>query len=128
MKTLLQLLLLGIVSMSCSKKQTPADAILIGKTWTGSTTQPWAEALAWRGDSIVFVGSEADAMAFEGMNTRVNRLSNGELIVPGFIDTHTHFVEGGFRLSSVQLRDAKTKEEFAQRSKVFLMGRNCSRQ
>jgi len=37
------------------------------------------------------------------------------LIVPGFIDTHTHFVEAGFALSSVQLRDAKTKEEFIKR-------------
>ncbi|MEJ0056414.1 MAG: amidohydrolase [Bacteroidota bacterium] len=45
--------------------------------------------------------------------------SAGQLIVPGFIDSHTHFVDGGFRLSSVQLRDAKTKEEFIRRIKVY---------
>ena len=28
------------------------------------------------------------------------------LIVPGFIDCHVHFITGGHRLSSVQLRDA----------------------
>ena len=107
------------VLIGCSKSQPPADTILIGKIWTGNTTKPWAEALAMRGDSIVAVGSQADVKIYDGKNTATMRLNKGELIVPGFIDTHTHFVEGGFRLSSVQLRDAKTKEEFSQRIKSF---------
>jgi len=36
---------------------------------------------------------------------------NGKFVVPGFIDGHVHFLTGGFRLASVQLRDAKTPEE-----------------
>ncbi len=44
---------------------------------------------------------------------------NGKLVVPGFIDSHVHFLTGGFRLASVQLRDAKTKEEFASRIRDF---------
>jgi hypothetical protein len=40
---------------------------------------------------------------------------NGRFAMPGFIDTHTHFLEGGFRLASVDLRDAATPEEFARR-------------
>ena len=43
----------------------------------------------------------------------------GRLIVPGFIDAHVHFVDGGFRLASVQLRDARTREEFVSRIKAF---------
>jgi predicted amidohydrolase YtcJ len=39
--------------------------------------------------------------------------------VPGFIDTHVHFVDGGFRLASVQLRDARTRDEFVSRIKAF---------
>ena len=39
----------------------------------------------------------------------------GRLAVPGFIDNHTHFIDGGFRLASVQLRDAASPEEFARR-------------
>jgi predicted amidohydrolase YtcJ len=39
----------------------------------------------------------------------------GKFVIPGFIDGHVHFLEGGFRLASVQLRDAKTPEEFASR-------------
>jgi predicted amidohydrolase YtcJ len=36
-------------------------------------------------------------------------------VAPGFIDTHVHFLTGGFALSSVQLRDARTPEEFSRR-------------
>ena len=43
----------------------------------------------------------------------------GRLVVPGFIDTHVHFVDGGFRLASVQLRDAATREEFVRRIGAF---------
>ncbi len=41
------------------------------------------------------------------------------MVTPGFIDAHVHFVNGGFRLSSVQLRDAKTPEEFVNRIREF---------
>lgn len=47
---------------------------------------------------------------------------NGKLVVPGFIDSHVHFLTGGFRLASVQLRDARTKEELASRIGEFARG------
>jgi predicted amidohydrolase YtcJ len=40
-------------------------------------------------------------------------------VVPGLIDSHTHFVAGGFDLAGVQLRDAATPEEFARRIGEF---------
>ncbi|MEP6731038.1 MAG: amidohydrolase, partial [bacterium] len=43
----------------------------------------------------------------------------GMMITPGFTDAHVHFLDGGFALSSVQLRDAKTKDEFIRRIKAF---------
>ena len=46
----------------------------------------------------------------------------GALVTPGFIDAHVHFVEGGFRLASVQLRDAKTPQEFTERIRAFAAG------
>ena len=43
----------------------------------------------------------------------------GTLVVPGFVDSHVHFVDGGFALASVQLRDAKTRAEFITRIRDY---------
>ena len=45
--------------------------------------------------------------------------AQGMMVVPGFIDSHVHFIDGGFGLSSVQLRDAKTPAEFIRRIKAY---------
>lgn len=37
------------------------------------------------------------------------------VVVPAFADHHVHLIEGGLRLSRVQLRDAASPEEFARR-------------
>src|SRR5947207_3141349 len=72
-----------------------------GKVWTGDG---FAEGLAIEGNRIVAVGAAAS-----GIDLR------GRLVVPGFIDNHTHFIDGGMQLSRVQLRDAATPEELARR-------------
>lgn len=111
-----------IVSLlfSCTfKKQIIADQIIVGKIWTANPAQPWVEALAIVGDSIVAVGNQNEILEQKGAATKVSVYDSNQLIVPGFIDTHTHFVEAGFALSSVQLREAKTKKEFIQRIADF---------
>ncbi|HYO68397.1 MAG TPA: amidohydrolase, partial [Archangium sp.] len=45
--------------------------------------------------------------------------AKGRFLVPGFNDAHVHFIDGGHRLASVQLRDAKTPAEFTARLKSF---------
>ena len=39
----------------------------------------------------------------------------GRFAMPGFIDNHVHFVNGGLQLSRVQLRDATSAEELSRR-------------
>jgi hypothetical protein len=119
MKRIFLLSSFAVLLFSCSNKKEPAEQIIIGKIWTGNARQPWAEALAIAGDSILAVGDEKDILKRKGEKTSVLRCEKGQLLVPGFIDSHTHFVEGGFALSSVQLRDAKTKQEFIQRIADF---------
>ncbi len=92
--------------------------VLNGKIWTGNEAQPWAEAMAIGGDSILLVGSTAQVRALVGDSTQVIE-ARGQLVTPGFIDTHVHFIDGGFNLGSVQLRDAKNKEEFISRVAAF---------
>jgi predicted amidohydrolase YtcJ len=92
-----------------------ADLILLnGRIWTGNKKQIWAEAIAAKGERIIFVGANTDAKKLADAKTRVIDLQ-GKLALPGFIDDHTHFIEGGFHLLSVDLRDAATPVEFAER-------------
>jgi predicted amidohydrolase YtcJ len=41
--------------------------------------------------------------------------AGGKLLLPGFNDAHVHFVSGGEQLDNVQLKDATSPEEFANR-------------
>ncbi|HEY7543916.1 MAG TPA: amidohydrolase family protein, partial [Blastocatellia bacterium] len=95
----------------------PADLALVnGRVWTGNKAEPWAEAVASRGERIIAVGSNDEIKKLIDSKTRVIDLQ-GRLALPGFIDDHTHFLDGGSHLLSVELRDAKTQEEFARRIK-----------
>ncbi|MBK8250513.1 MAG: amidohydrolase [Gemmatimonadetes bacterium] len=92
-------------------------AIVNARVWTGNQQRPWADAVAMAGDRIVAVGSSAEVRKLAGKAELVD--AAGRMVVPGFIDAHVHFVDGGFGLSSVQLRDASTKEEFVRRIGAF---------
>ncbi|HNP97238.1 MAG TPA: amidohydrolase [Cyclobacteriaceae bacterium] len=114
----LSLVLFAAVS-SCKKSGPTADLIVYNATiWTGAQTAPTAEALAVKGDVILAVGSNKEVLGLQGDSTEMID-ADGRFITPGFIDCHVHFLTGGFNLSSVQLRDAKTPEEFAKRIADF---------
>ncbi|MBI3949523.1 MAG: amidohydrolase [Acidobacteria bacterium] len=92
-----------------------ADLVLFnGKIWTGNPQQPEAEALAVRGEHIIAVGNYDDVRQFISRHTRIIDL-RGKLALPGFIDSHTHFLSGGFQLLGVNLRDAKDERALARR-------------
>ena len=93
-------------------------AVVNARVWTGDARRPWADAIAVRGDRIAAVGSSAEVRKLATPETRVVD-ARGGMLVPGFIDSHVHFVDGGFRLSSVQLRDASTPAEFVRRIAAF---------
>ncbi len=97
----------------------PADLTVVGaRVWTGDPARPEAQAVAVRGERIVAVGTDAEVRRLVGPGTRVID-ARGGMVAPGFIDSHVHFVTGGFRLASVQLRDARTPAEFAARIRDF---------
>jgi predicted amidohydrolase YtcJ len=91
------------------------DLVLVnGKVWTGDQARPWAEAVAIRDGKIVAVGTTAELRSRSPSGTKLIDLG-GALALPGFIDSHTHFLAGGFALKSIQLRDAKSREDFVAR-------------
>ena len=92
-----------------------ADLVLVnGIVHTMDPASSAAEAVAIRDGRILRVGKSADIKALAGPDTRVLDLG-GAAVFPGFTDSHTHFLSGGFALSSIQLRDARSREEFVAR-------------
>jgi len=96
-----------------------ADLIIINATVrTMDRNRPTASAIAIIGNRIVAVGSSDDINQLAGSATKLID-AQGQLVLPGFNDAHVHFMSGGFQLSSVDLRDANTQEEFADRIRGF---------
>ena len=107
------LLLLGPSAFAQGK---PAADLIItnAKIWTVDKTRPQAESLAVLRDRIVAVGSSTEVDAWHGPHTKVID-AQGKLLLPGFNDSHVHFVDGGDHLQQVQLKDAASPQEFAHR-------------
>jgi Predicted metal-dependent hydrolase with the TIM-barrel fold len=122
MHKLLLVLTCALIAAGCSKQPAPAPAkpgtlaIVNGRIWTGDAAQPWAQALVIDGETLALVGSDEDARK---ANAAQVVDAGGRLVVPGFTDAHVHFLSGGFALASVQLRDARTRDEFVARIKAF---------
>jgi predicted amidohydrolase YtcJ len=96
----------------------PTLAVVNARVWTGDPRRPWADAIGVAEDRISAVGSSAEVKKLAVSSTEVID-ARGRMVVPGFIDSHIHFLEGGVGLASVQLRDAKTPEEFVRRTADF---------
>jgi predicted amidohydrolase YtcJ len=104
-----------------SAKDNPlaADLIILNATvHTMDPARPVASAVAVHGNRISAVGSTAEIRLLAGKQTRVVD-AGGRLVLPGFNDAHVHFLMGGFQLANVDLRDAKTPQEFADRIRRF---------
>jgi len=62
-----------------------------GGVYTLDPQNPWTQAVAVQGDTIVFVGSDEDSRAFVGPGTQVVDLT-GMTLLPGFVDGHNHLL------------------------------------
>ena len=109
-------LLAVLVTAGC-ERTVPADLVVIGRVWTGDSLAPRADAVAVRGDRVVYVGDSAKALRLAG---RDGRVIHGAFVAPGFGDAHVHFLDGGIQLSSVDLRSADTPQEFTRRIKAYV--------
>src|SRR5438552_1845620 len=96
-----------------------ADLIIVnGNMHTMDRNHPTAEAIAIDGNRIIAVGSNDEIKKLAGANTKVID-AKGQLILTGINNANVHFMSGGFQLSSVDLRDANTPQEFAERIRDF---------
>jgi len=89
-----------------------ADLVLRGApVYTVDPGRPWAQAIAILDDVIVAVCSDAEVASLIGPDTRVIDLPADHMVLPGFIDSHSHLTEGPFEARGVDLSECDTFEE-----------------
>ena len=94
-----------LVSMTSLQADDAAESVFYNaRIFTAETEHPYAEAVAIRGNEIVAVGSRAEVEKRVGKQAERIDL-HGQLLLPGFIDSHTHSVQGGLSLISADVSD-----------------------
>jgi predicted amidohydrolase YtcJ len=109
-------LLIFVSGAFVSAQPRPAATLMIinATIFAVDKQHPKAEAMAAIGDRIVAVGSRVEIDLWRGPQTQVID-AGGKLLLPGFNDSHVHFINGGAQLDRVDLKNAETPQEFAQR-------------
>src|ERR1043166_6242834 len=98
----------------------PAAADIVfrnGNVYTANDKAPRAQAIAVKGDRIVFVGSNEAAQKFVGANTRVVDLK-GNTVLPGFTDSHQHLSGVGQREMTLNLEGTTSLEDLLAKVKA----------
>jgi len=107
------------IPMAQEAPRVPYDVVVINaRIYTLNPQQPWAEALAVRGDKIVAVGASKEIGSHPGSNTKVID-AKGQLVLPGFTDCHIHFMEGSLGLTHVDLIGTKSVQEIQNKVKDY---------
>lgn len=103
-----------------AKQVTPADVVFTnGVVYTVDRNRNVAEAVAIRGDKIVYVGTDEGAKKYIGSQTKVNDLQ-GKMVLPGFIDSHTHASKTTGLIYSIDLYDGGSIEEYLTIIEAFV--------
>lgn len=119
MKIIASCALMLMICASSYSQPMIADLVVVNaNVRTMGSAQKTAQSIAVVGNRIVAIGSDAYTKPLIGPKTKVID-ARGKLVVPGFNDAHVHFLETGVQLSSVDLRSAKTPQEFVERIKTF---------
>ena len=117
-------ILLAILFTSCSENQSckSADVVLINSTiYTLNDSAPSAQALAFLGDTLVFVGSNALSKEYQCNEAKVIDLK-GSYVYPGFVDSHAHLKGIGHRENSLNLQGIDSLKEMLTTVEIFSNG------
>ena len=123
-KDLFIYILLAILFTSCSENQSckSADVVLINSTiYTLNDSAPIAQAVAFLGDTLVFVGSNALSKEYQCNDAKVIDLK-GSYVYPGFVDSHAHLKGIGHRENSLNLQGIDSLKEMLTTVEIFSNG------
>jgi predicted amidohydrolase YtcJ len=101
------------IAIAAAENQT---VFINGNIYTMNERQPRAEAIAVKGDRIVFVGSNADAKKYQADGARTVDLA-GKAVVPGLTDSHCHIFGIGERELTLNLEGTNSLEDFLAKVK-----------
>jgi len=101
-----------------SKTEVADFVVKAARIYTVEASRPWAQAVAVRGDKITTVGTDEDIEQCIGDATQVIDAKN-RLVLPGFIDSHTHFAPGATSLDQISLNTATSLDEMQWRIKDY---------
>ncbi|MGA1985934.1 MAG: amidohydrolase [Candidatus Sulfotelmatobacter sp.] len=85
-------------------QQSPDKIFFHAKVFTGDPENPYAEAVAIRGDKILAVGNLTEVEKSSSATPERIDLA-GKSLFPGFIDSHSHSIDGGLTLISADASD-----------------------
>ena len=112
MKTnIIRLCLCGL--LLCLSLSVFADnkVLVNANAWTGNPEQPWAQTIVIEGSRIAAVGDLKLAAKYPH-HQRID--AGGKLVLPGFIDNHTHFMDGSASLVGIDTLSAGSKSAFTK--------------
>lgn len=98
---------------SCQTLSTDTvDSLYVnGVIWTGEPSNPVAKVMAVDDGRIVFIGQTLPS----SISGKELIDLNGKFTMPGFMDNHVHFLEGGAGLASLDLRNVRSPAEFKRK-------------
>ena len=118
MKVILLVASLLLLTLLVPAPQSSADIVFKnGNIYTANDKSPKAQAIAVKGDKIVFVGTNEAAQKFVGTNTRVVDLK-GNTVLPGFTDSHQHLSGVGQREMTLNLEGTTSLNDLLAKVKA----------
>jgi predicted amidohydrolase YtcJ len=105
-----------LLSPATSNSQTADLVFKNGNIYTANDARPKAEAVAIKGERILFVGSNREAQKYVDRKTRVIDLG-GKTMLPGMTDAHHHLSGVGFREMTLNLEGVTSLEDFLKKVK-----------
>ncbi|MBT6036309.1 MAG: amidohydrolase [Kordiimonadaceae bacterium] len=96
--------------------KTASKIITNANVWTGNEAQPWAEVVVMDGERIIAVGGAELNTEYSGAEMID---AGGKLVLPGFIDNHTHFMDGAATLLSIKTFGSTSREDFVGRIRDY---------
>ncbi len=119
MKFLAFLITLLLVGSDGFAEQPRADLVIVGGTvWSGTSKEPITADIAVAGNKIAAIGEQTSIKEWIGPGTRIID-AKGRLVLPGFNDSHVHFMAIGNTFSTLDLSGISSADELYSRVRYY---------